>query len=155
MLCRSEKYKVFCGVCGGIAEYFNIDPVLVRLAAVALFAINPGAVLTAYIIACIIMPKEPCTGKELHEEAKRVVEEVKKSIRREEIMRNAILVFGALLMVIGATILLSSLWPNIIEVISFLWYYTTMFSKIIVGLALLIVGLILVLIVTLRKEEKE
>jgi phage shock protein PspC (stress-responsive transcriptional regulator) len=46
------------GVCGGIAEYFEIDPVIVRLVAVALFFVGGSAVL-AYIIALIIIPYEP------------------------------------------------------------------------------------------------
>jgi phage shock protein PspC (stress-responsive transcriptional regulator) len=46
------------GVCGGIAEYFEIDPVIVRLVAVALFFVGGSAVL-AYIIALIIIPYAP------------------------------------------------------------------------------------------------
>ena len=49
--------KKLCGVCGGIAEYFNIDPSLVRLVwlLAVLFA---GTGILAYIIAAIIMPEE-------------------------------------------------------------------------------------------------
>jgi len=46
------------GVCGGIAEYFAIDPVIVRLIAVALFFVGGSAIL-AYIIALIVIPYEP------------------------------------------------------------------------------------------------
>jgi phage shock protein PspC (stress-responsive transcriptional regulator) len=46
------------GVCGGIAEYFEIDPVIVRLIAVALFFVGGSAIL-AYIIALIVIPYEP------------------------------------------------------------------------------------------------
>ena len=55
-LYRSVKNKVLCGVCGGIGEYFNIDPTLVRLAWV-LFSCMGGAGIWAYIIAAIIIPK--------------------------------------------------------------------------------------------------
>lgn len=48
--------KMLCGVCSGIAEYFNLDPTLVRLAAVAL-TIWWGSGLIAYIVAAIIMPR--------------------------------------------------------------------------------------------------
>ena len=56
-LYRSTQNKVLAGVCGGIAEYFNIDPVIVRLIAVVLSL--PGLVtgLIVYIIAAIIIPK--------------------------------------------------------------------------------------------------
>jgi phage shock protein C len=57
-LYRSRKNRMLGGVCGGIAEYFEIDPVIVRLLAVALFFVGGSAVL-AYIIALIIIPYEP------------------------------------------------------------------------------------------------
>jgi len=46
------------GVCGGIAEYFNIDPVIVRIIAVAFFFMG-GSAVVAYIIGLIIIPNEP------------------------------------------------------------------------------------------------
>ena len=57
-LYRSRKNRMIGGVCGGIAEYFAIDPVIVRLIAVALFFVGGSAVL-AYIIALIVIPYEP------------------------------------------------------------------------------------------------
>jgi phage shock protein PspC (stress-responsive transcriptional regulator) len=56
-LYRSKKNKMLAGVCGGIAEYFNIDPTLIRLLWV-LFALMAGGGLIAYIIAAIIIPSE-------------------------------------------------------------------------------------------------
>ena len=55
-LYRSESSRMLCGVCAGIAEYFNLDPTLIRLAW-ALFCILGGSVL-AYILAAIIIPPE-------------------------------------------------------------------------------------------------
>ena len=54
-LYRVEEGKKLAGVCGGVAEYFNIDPTVVRLgwALVSAFA---GAGIIAYIAAAIIMP---------------------------------------------------------------------------------------------------
>jgi phage shock protein C len=57
-LYRSEKDKVIAGICGGIAEYFNIDPVLVRIIAVVLLFISFGALFVGYLIAWIIVPKK-------------------------------------------------------------------------------------------------
>ncbi len=54
-LAKSQTEKKLCGVCGGIAEYFNIDPTLVRLLWI-LFSLAGGAGVLAYIIAAIIMP---------------------------------------------------------------------------------------------------
>ncbi len=57
-LYKSRKNKVIDGVCGGIAEYFAVDPVLVRIIFVILFFMG-GTSILAYIIAMIIIPKEP------------------------------------------------------------------------------------------------
>ena len=55
-LCKSKTDVKICGVCGGIAEYLNIDPNLVRLVAV-IAAVAGGCGLLAYIAAAIIMPE--------------------------------------------------------------------------------------------------
>ena len=56
-LYRSKKNRVIAGVCGGIAEYFNIDPTLVRLLWI-FFVIIWGSGILAYIIEWIIIPEE-------------------------------------------------------------------------------------------------
>lgn len=56
-LYRSRTNKMLCGVCGGLAEYFNIDPTIVRLL-VVLLACGAGSGLLAYIIAAIIIPEQ-------------------------------------------------------------------------------------------------
>jgi len=57
-LYRSRKYRVFTGVCGGIGEYFNIDPNIVRfLWVVSCFAGGVGVI--GYIIALIMIPEVP------------------------------------------------------------------------------------------------
>ena len=48
---------MICGVCGGIARYFNVDPTVVRVATVLLVAFA-GLSLWVYIVAALIMPKE-------------------------------------------------------------------------------------------------
>ena len=50
--------KMLAGVCAGIAEYFNIDPTLVRLGWV-LFCILGGSGILAYIICAIVIPSYP------------------------------------------------------------------------------------------------
>ena len=56
-LYKIEEGKKISGVCGGIAEYFDIDPTLVRLAWI-LFSACVGSGILAYIIAAIVMPKK-------------------------------------------------------------------------------------------------
>ncbi len=57
-LYRSGKNKIIAGVCGGIGEYFNVDPVIIRLVWI-LFSLAYGSGILAYIIAWIIIPKNP------------------------------------------------------------------------------------------------
>ena len=54
---RSKKNKKIAGVCGGVAEYLNVDPTFVRLIWV-LGTLLWGAGLIGYLIAWIIMPKK-------------------------------------------------------------------------------------------------
>ncbi len=57
-LFRSRKDRVIGGVCGGMGNYFNIDPVLARVIWAVLFFAG-GVGLLAYILAWIIVPEEP------------------------------------------------------------------------------------------------
>ncbi len=56
-LSKSAVNKMICGVCGGIGEYFNIDPTVIRLIWVILSICGVGSGLLVYIIAAIIMPE--------------------------------------------------------------------------------------------------
>ncbi|HKK95808.1 MAG TPA: PspC domain-containing protein [Anaerovoracaceae bacterium] len=53
---KSSSNKKICGVCGGVGEYFDVDPTVVRLAWIV-FTFMGGCGLIAYIIAAIIMPE--------------------------------------------------------------------------------------------------
>lgn len=57
-LYKSKRNEVIAGVCGGIAEYFNCDPTLIRLAW-ALFTALGGSGLIAYIVCAIVIPEQP------------------------------------------------------------------------------------------------
>lgn len=57
-LTRSESEKVLAGVCGGIAEYFQFDPTLVRVGYVVLSVFSAGFPgLIVYLILAAVMPK--------------------------------------------------------------------------------------------------
>jgi len=87
-LYRSKKDRMIAGVCGGIAEYFDVDPTLIRLLTV-IFVLLGGAGVICYIIAWIIIPKNPGqvyddkfdkreeSKEKIKKEAEEVVEEVK------------------------------------------------------------------------------
>ena len=57
-LYKSRVNKKIDGICGGIAEYFELDPTLVRLGWV-LFTCLGGSGLLAYFIAALVIPREP------------------------------------------------------------------------------------------------
>ncbi len=57
-LYRSRSERMIAGVCGGLGQYFGIDPTLVRLAFVVI-ALAVGSGLLAYLILWIIVPLEP------------------------------------------------------------------------------------------------
>ncbi len=55
-LTKSTDQKMLFGVCGGIAEYFGLDPTLIRLIFVFLTIITVGTPVLAYIILSFVMP---------------------------------------------------------------------------------------------------
>lgn len=61
-LYRSRVNRKLAGVCGGIAEYFNVDPTIIRLVFVFL-AICAGCGLLAYLLAWIIVPEQPSNNR--------------------------------------------------------------------------------------------
>ncbi len=56
-LYRSKTNQVITGVCGGIADYFEIDPTIVRIGFL-LLSLTFGSGVLAYIVASIVMPRE-------------------------------------------------------------------------------------------------
>jgi len=58
-LFRSTQNRMIAGVCAGIGEYANVDPTLIRLAAVALLFVSGGTAIVAYLIMALIIPEEP------------------------------------------------------------------------------------------------
>jgi len=63
-LYKSNSNKVFAGVCGGIGEYFNMDPVIVRLIWVAGTFFSAGMGILGYIIAAALIPRIDDSGEE-------------------------------------------------------------------------------------------
>ena len=57
-LYKSDENKMIDGVCGGIAEYFDLDPTVVRLGWV-LFTALGGSGLLAYLICALVIPRKP------------------------------------------------------------------------------------------------
>jgi phage shock protein C len=57
-LYRSRTERILFGVCGGLGQYFNIDPVIVRIVFAILTFISGTGVLL-YIVLLIVVPREP------------------------------------------------------------------------------------------------
>jgi phage shock protein C len=58
-LYRSRSNKMLAGVCAGLADYFEIDPTVVRLAFTAAFFFGFGSALVLYFIMMLVVPEEP------------------------------------------------------------------------------------------------
>jgi phage shock protein C len=94
-LYKSREHKMIAGVAGGLAQYFNADPTLVRLAMVAGFLIPPlgGIVFLGYIILAVVVPERP-----LGEEEPAVAASSIDTSRAREIGGFLLLGLGALLL---------------------------------------------------------
>jgi len=57
-LYRSQSDRMIWGVCGGLAQYFDVDPTIVRLISVLMLFLG-GFIILAYIICAIVIPSEP------------------------------------------------------------------------------------------------
>jgi phage shock protein C len=107
-LYRSRQNRMIGGVCGGIAEYFNIDPVIVRVVAVAFFFMG-GSALLAYVIGLIIIPNEPF-GLPAAEKQAGAPEAVPVAAQAAKTSNDALpLVLGVVLIFIGAVFLMHNI----------------------------------------------
>lgn len=57
-LYRSNTDRKLCGVCGGFAEYFDLDPTIIRLIFIFLTLFGGGGLLI-YLICAVVIPKSP------------------------------------------------------------------------------------------------
>jgi len=148
-LYRSRSERMICGVCGGLANYFDMDPTIVRIIFV-LLALANGAGILIYIIMAIVVPlkgSKVSTSKEVIkenvEEIKETASELGQEIRStfektdDEETSNKIRrrrnMLGFALIIIGVIIMLSTL--NLFRWIS--WGY--IWPAIIIAVGLLII----------------
>lgn len=107
-LYRSRQKRILAGVCGGIAEYFKIDPLIIRLLFVFIFFIN-GAGIIAYIVGWIIIPEKPYDYNDNEDE---IIDDYEsESFTLDRTNQRFI---GIIFIIIGVFIVASRIFPLII-----------------------------------------
>ena len=98
---RSINDRVFSGVCGGIGEYFNIDPTIVRIVWVLLSLRSFGTSLIIYLVCSFIIPEDDGV----------IYSEDYDSEKYEKIKRNTPILIGLGLIIWGAISLANIIFP--------------------------------------------
>ncbi len=148
-LYKSSTNKIVDGVCGGLGEYFNVDPVIVRIVFVILIFWG-GVGIVLYIIGMLIIPESPEAKKEkeMAEKLKKDATEIgkKANAAAQQIAaeankkfgnKNGAQVFGLILIGLGLFFMLQTVFPWI-DFGNFWW--------------LILIGLGVMLLLTARKE---
>ncbi len=134
-LYRSRTDKMIAGVCGGLAEYFNIDSTLVRLSAVAL-TLAGGSGILAYVIFWFVVPQRPLNLSGVdsalaHDATASDAVEGESEVEENSEANTAALFVGVLLTVLGFLFLVGNfislawlsfgkLWPLVLIAIGIL-----------------------------------
>jgi len=148
-LYRSETDRILWGVCGGLSQYFDIDPTIIRIIAVASIFIGWGII--AYIILAMVIPSERSRATEPKETVKENIEEFKVTAENlgEEVrqtfaassevnrrqMSNRRFWLGIILIAIGIIVVLANLYHDL-----FWWFRWTYLWPVI----LIIIGLLII-----------
>lgn len=139
-LYRSKTDKIFAGVCGGLADYFDIDATIIRLLFILIVAFG-GSGLIVYLLLWLIMPKssnEPAIiteekVKEVAQEIKEKAEEFRENIKNEELQpkvrshlhdsnRRRGGLFGWILLILGLVFLFNSFAPTWMRIHAFSYW---------------------------------
>lgn len=123
---RSNQNRVLFGVCGGLAEYFKTDPNLIRLVALLLFLTNFWLTTVLYLALALILPEAghpPAGGSEgrqsepIQDRIQTAAEEFRQAVKAKtgsgHIRRNGSVVFGLVLILVGAAFLADQFLPSI------------------------------------------
>jgi phage shock protein C len=150
-LYKSRKNKVIDGVCGGIAEYFEVDPVLVRVIFVLFFFFG-GSAIIAYIVGMIIMPRLPLETEQEAETGKtpEQTEPPGETPAQAEAAKPVpaaaspgSLIIGIILIVIGGIFLMSNFDFPLFH--RFFWWFRYHFWDFFIPGIIIILGLLLII----------
>ncbi|HRY63139.1 MAG TPA: PspC domain-containing protein [Patescibacteria group bacterium] len=116
-LYRSTTSKVIFGVCGGLGEYFDIDPIIVR-ALFVIFALMGGGAIILYLLLALIIPSDnPAVSssqevKDFAHDLGAKAQEIASEFKREKpAASNSRSYFGLIIVLIGVFFLLKELLP--------------------------------------------
>lgn len=135
-LYRSRNHRIIAGVAGGLADYLEIDPLIIRLIFLLLL-IGNGIGLIIYIIAWVVIPENPALSDEAakapgetfkgqhkaEEQVREAAQEVEGKIKdamHKHRYRGHNSFMGLLLIVLGIIFLLQNLFPTIFAIAN-LW----------------------------------
>jgi len=156
-LYRSHANRILAGVAGGLGEYFDVDPTIVRLLFVLMIVFGGSGILI-YLILWVLMPNSPegelsidkerikNVAEEIKDKAGKLGEEFKKDNKKEQDLpvgksRRSGGLFGWILLIIGAIFLLNAFAPTSLRFLfSRFW-----------AVGLIILGLILIIRASGRK----
>jgi phage shock protein C len=147
-LYKSRESKVIDGVCGGIAEYYEVDPVLIRLLAV-LSLVFAGVTFIAYIVAMIIIPQRPWGESVTQPESSPSTPIPPYSPHCGDRNRSGSLIIGLILVMFG----LYFLMRNVFFFNPFYWWIWNVGLKFFWPSVLIIFGLFVLYRSTRRPEE--
>lgn len=144
-LYRSQTDRFIAGVCGGLGEYFEIDPIIFR--ALFILLIFPGGLgLFVYILMAIFVPKNPEDEKpamaNLGEKVQNLAKEVKDAATKQHWFENRRNLLGLIVIIIGFMILMNQFFPQ-----------PWMGGRFLLALAIIIVGLVIILKKSSRKHD--
>jgi phage shock protein C len=136
-LYRSKTNRVIFGVCGGLGEYFETDPLLMRILFVILSFIN-GVGLIAYLILAVVVPEQNGEKKSKKngsamEEVQERTQEIAEEIKDNNWLKSAKNICGLVIVLIGMNIL----FEQVFQYSLFTWVNW----GIIWGLVIVLIGL--------------
>jgi len=137
---RSRTDKVVCGFCSGLADYFGVDPVLIRLVFVGLLLAAPFPAFVLYFAGCFVTPEKPPEADGGKAEASKSGPE---SIgeKRREVRRAALLALGIILVFAGAAAIAASMiGRSLLEALHRFWGMLNLPAAAVGGAILLLVG---------------
>ncbi len=112
-LYRAGENRIIGGVCAGIADYFDIDPAVVRVIWV-LSAFAAGAGIWAYLVAWAVVPENPeLKRKDLKLSSKIKIKKETEKVTEDFRIHGRNPIFGLLLLIIGAIFLANNFFPEL------------------------------------------